>query len=100
MFHDLNGYDARFFIKELGRRFNKNDSGLIAANKKKYISFNVKIKVKSAGVRDEDGKKVSKNIQLRLINSCRFMARSLDEQASNLYGTSGILVIKVKVIGN
>ena len=72
MFHNLSGYDAHLFIKELGRRFNKNDIGVIAENKEKYISFNVKINVKLARVRDEDDKEVCKNIQLRFIDSCRF----------------------------
>ena len=84
VFHNLSGYDAHLFIKELGRRFNKNDIGVIAENKEKYISFNVKINVKLAGVRDEDGKEVHKNIQLRFIDSFRFMASSLDKLASNL----------------
>ena len=64
--------------------FNKSDIGVIAENKEKYISFNVKINVKLAGVRDEDGKEVCKNIQLRFIGSCRYMTSSLDKLASNL----------------
>ena len=72
------------FIKELGRRFNKNDIGVIAENKEKYISFNVKINVKLAGVKYKDGTQVHKNIQLRFIDSCRFMASILDKLASNL----------------
>ena len=32
-------------LKKLGKRFNKNDIGVIAENKEKYISFNVKVKV-------------------------------------------------------
>ena len=72
------------FIKELGRRFNKNDIRVIAENKEKYISFNVKINIKLAGVRNEDGTEVRKNIQLRFIDSCRFMASNLDKLASNL----------------
>ena len=72
------------FIEELGRRFNKNDIGFIAENKEKYISFNVRINVKLAEARDEDGKEVHKNIQLRFIDSFRFMASSLDKSASNL----------------
>ena len=90
VFHNLSGYDAHLFIKELGRRFNKNDIGVIAENKEKYISFNVKINVKLARVRNEDGTEVCKNIQLRFIDSCRFMASSLDKLACNLCGTSGI----------
>ena len=41
--HNLSGYDAHLFIKELGKRFNRDDIGVIAENKEKYISFNVKI---------------------------------------------------------
>ena len=96
MFHNLSGYDSHLFIKELGRRFNKNDIGVIAENKEKYISFNVKINVKLARVRNEDGTEVCKNIQLRFIDSCRFMASSLDKLASNLCGTSGIQCDKCK----
>ena len=66
VFHNLSGYDTHFFIKELGKRFNENDIGVIAENKEKYITFNVKINVKLAGVEYKDGTQVHKNIQLRL----------------------------------
>ena len=56
MFHNLSGYDAHLFIKELGKKFNKNDIGVIAENNEKYISFNVKINVKLTGVNNKDGK--------------------------------------------
>ena len=88
VFHNLSGYGAHLFMKELGGKFNKNDIGVIAENKEKYISFNVKINVKLAGARDKDGKEVHKNIQLSFIDSCRFMASNLDKLASNLCGTS------------
>ena len=87
MFHNLN-YDAHLFFKELGRRFNKNDIGVIAKNKEKYSSFNVKLNVKLAGVRNEDGTEVHKNIKLRFIDSFRFMAMSLEKLASNLEDVS------------
>ena len=83
MFHNLSGYDANLFIKELGR-FNKNDIGVLAESKEKYISFDAKIDVKLVGVSNKDGTEVCKNIQLRFIDSCRFMASSLDKLASNL----------------
>ena len=79
-------YDAHSFIKKLRRRFNKNYIGVIAENQEKYISFNVKINVKLAGVKYKDGSQVHKSIQLRFIDSCRFMASSLDKLASNLCG--------------
>ena len=71
MFHNLSDHDAHLFIKEVERR------------KEKYISFNVKINVKLAGV-SKDATEVCKNVQLRLIDSCRFMALSLGKLASNL----------------
>ena len=89
-FYNLSGYNAHLFIKELRKRFNKNDINVIAENKENYISFNVKINVKLAGVKYKDGTQVHKNIQLRFIDSCRFMASSLDKLASNLCGTSRI----------
>ena len=92
VFHNLSGYNAHLFIKELGRRFNKNDIGVIAENKEKYISFKVKNNVKLAGC----GTEVHKNIQLRFIDSCRYMASSLHKPASNLCGTSGIQCDKCK----
>ena len=80
----MNGYDAHLFIKELVKRFNKNNIGVIAENKEKYIRFNVKINVKLAGVSNKDGTVMCRNIQLRFIDSCRFMALGLDKLASNL----------------
>ena len=84
MFLNLSGFDARLFIKELVRRFNKNYVGVIAENKEKYISFNVKINVELGGVKNKDGTEVWKNTQLRFIDNCRFMASSLDKLSSNL----------------
>ena len=64
VFHNLSGYDARLFIKELGKKFNKDDIGVIADSKEKYVIFNVKISIKLAGVTNKDSKEVCKNIQL------------------------------------
>ena len=84
------------FIKELGTKFHRVRIGVIAGNKEKYISINVKINFKLAEVRNEDGKEICKNTQLRFIDSCRFMASGLDKLASNLCGTSGIKCDKCK----
>jgi hypothetical protein len=70
---NLSEYDAHLFIRELGKKFNTQDIGCISENKEKYISFNVKINVELAGVLDKNGKQVHKKIQLRFIDSCRFM---------------------------
>ena len=53
-----------------GEKFQTQDIGVIAENKEKYISFNVKIDVQLK----TDGKPVTKKIELRFIDSCRFMA--------------------------
>ena len=55
VFHNLSSYDAHLFIKELGGKFNKDDIAVIAENKEKYISFNIKINVKLAWVKDISG---------------------------------------------
>ena len=50
VFHNLRGYDAHLFIRELGKRFNTGKIDVIAENKEKYISFNVdvvKLKIQS-----------------------------------------------------
>ena len=69
VFHNWSGYDAPLFIKKLGQRFSKNDIGVIAENKEKYIRFNVKINVKLAGVSNKDSTEVCKTIQQRFIDS-------------------------------
>ena len=45
VFHNLSGYDAHLFIRQLGEKFQADDIGVIAENKETYISFNVKIDV-------------------------------------------------------
>ena len=40
VFHNLSGYDAHLFIKELGK--NSRDMEVIAKNKEDYISFSLK----------------------------------------------------------
>ena len=74
--HNKGDHDAQLFIKEIGKSFNKNDIGVIAENKEKYIGINVKINYKPSEVINKDIKKVRKNIQVRFIDSCRFMASS------------------------
>ena len=45
VFHNLSGYDAHMFIRELGEKFDSGSIDVIAENKEKYISFGVKVVV-------------------------------------------------------
>ena len=66
-----------------GRKMlSQDDTGVITKNKKKYITFNVKINVKLAVVTNKTVKKY--NIQLTFIDSYRFVATGLDKLVSNL----------------
>ena len=69
---------------KVGKKFNKNDIGLIVKSKEKHISFSIKISVYLAGVIHKDRKEIRKNIQLKFIDSCRFMASSIAKLSSNL----------------
>ena len=80
-FHD---YDAHMFVKELGKKFIKNGIGFIAQNKEKYFSFDFKNSGKLAGVTNNYSKEVRKNIQLRFIDSFKFLELILDKLPSNL----------------
>ena len=62
MFHKLSGYDGHPFIRELGKKVKKDNTGVIVKNMEKYISFNVKINIKLAEVSNKNGKEVCKNI--------------------------------------
>ena len=83
--HNLSGYDAHLFIRELGKKFDKGKIGVIAEKKEKYISFNVDVVVDWY-----EGKIKEKKIQLRFIDSIRFMVSSLDSLTNNLIGVSGM----------
>ena len=71
-------------MKKLVKSFNKDDTGVTAENKEKYIGFNVKINIMLLGVTIEDSKEVPKNIELRFIDNCRFMVSSLAKPDSGL----------------
>ena len=82
-FHNLSSHDAHLFIKELGKKFNKDDVGVTAENNEKFIGFNVKIDVDLSTVTNEDGKVLRRNIQLSVIDR-GFIASNLDKLDSNL----------------
>ena len=76
IFHNLSRYDAHLFIRELSKHTNRME--VIAKNKEDYISFSIKVKV---GTRAD---KESIEIDLRFIDSFRFMSSSLDSLVNNL----------------
>ena len=80
VFHNLAGYDTHLFIKELAKRTSK--IGVIAKNNENYISFSVKVEVYK--FIDEAGNEKSKEIELRFIDSFKFMSSSLDSLVNNL----------------
>ena len=84
VFHNLAGYDAHLFITELAKHTTK--MGVIAKNTENYISFSVKVEVDK--FIDKSGKTTlnekSKEIELRFIDSFKFMSSSLDSLVNNL----------------
>ena len=80
IFHNLAGYDAHLFIKELAKHTSK--IGVIAKNTENYISFSVKVEVDK--FIDKAGNEKSKEIELRFIDSFKFMSSSLDSLVNNL----------------
>ena len=80
VFHNLAGYDAHLFIKELAKHTSK--IGVIAKNTESYISFSVKVEVDK--LIDKAGNEKSKEIELRFIDSFKFMSSSLDSLVNNL----------------
>ena len=73
VFHNLSGYDAHLFIGELGRH-SRDTMGVIAKNKEENISFSVDIAVDRYV--DKLGNEKEKLIELRFIDSFKFMAKS------------------------
>ena len=80
VFHNLSGYDAHLFIKELGK--NLRDMEVIAKSKEDYISFSVDIAVDKYV--DKEGNEKEKLIELRFIDSFKFMSSSLDSLTKSL----------------
>ena len=73
-----------YFIRELGRH-SRDTMEIIAKNKKDYISFSVEVAVDKYV--DKLGNEKDKLIDLRFIDSFKFMATSLDSLTRNLVGT-------------
>ena len=80
VFHNLAGYDAHLFIRELAKH--TKDVGVIAKNMEDYISFSIKVEVDRYV--DKNGEEKYKEINLRFIDSFKFMSSSLDSLVNNL----------------
>ena len=80
VFHNLSGYDTHLFIRELGAH--TSDMEVIAKNKEDYIIFSIKVPVDS--FIDKNGEEKDKLIELRFIDSFKFMSSSLDSLTKNL----------------
>ena len=79
IFHNLSGYDAHLFIKNLGK--SKGNIDCIPNNEEKYISFTKHVEV-DRFMKDE--KEVIVTRELRFIDSYKFIGSSLDEHVDNL----------------
>ena len=83
VFNNLSGYDSHLFIKNLG--FSEGNIDCIPNNEEKYISFTKRIQVGSYTKKVEN-KEETKPLhhQIRIIDSFKFMATSLDKLVNNL----------------
>ena len=86
VFHNLSGYDAHLFIRELGGH--ASDMEVIAKNKEDYVSFSIKVPVDS--YIDKNGEEKDKLIELSFIDSFKFMSSSLDSLTKNLVRGKGV----------
>ena len=81
IFHNLQGYDAHLFIKQLYRL--KGDLECIPSTEEKYISFYKKIKVDEF-YSPKKGKMEDITFKIKFIDSFKFLQTSLANLVSNL----------------
>ena len=81
IFHNLQGYDAHLFIKQLSGI--QGELNCIPSTEEKYISFSKKIKVDEYKSR-KTGEMVSLNFEIRFIDSFKFLQTSLANLVVNL----------------
>ena len=81
VFHNLSGYDCHLFIKKLNSGDNKGKIACIPNNDEKYISFSKRLLVNTF-VKDDKEREVY--LELRFIDSFKFMASSLASLVNNL----------------
>ena len=83
IFHNLAGYDAHLFVKNLGATEGKINC--IPKNEENNISFTKEIEVDTFEKKEDNKTKtISVKRKLRFIDSFKFMATSLDSLANNL----------------
>ena len=80
IFHNLQGYDAHLFIKQLARLEGKLDC--IPSTEEKYISFSKTIKV--GEYKDYSGSSFDIKFEIRFLDSFKFLQTSLANLVSNL----------------
>ena len=86
IFHNLQGYDAHLFIKQLAKIPGKLDC--IPSTEEKYISFSKHIKV--GEYKSVTGKMCEITFEIRFIDSFKFLQTSLSNLVSNLQPTDFI----------
>ena len=80
IFHNLSGYDAHLFVKNLGK--SEGNIKCIPNNEEKYISFSKDIIV--GEYENKKGEKVEVKHEIRFLDSFKFMASSLKSLVGNL----------------
>ena len=81
IFHNLQGYDAHLFIKQLARL--EGNLNCIPSTEEKYISFSKSIKV-GEYYSLKLGKMCPINFEVRFLDSFKFLQTSLSNLVSNL----------------
>ena len=80
IFHNLSGYVAHLFVKNLGK--SEGDIKCIPNNEEKYISFSKDIIV--GEYENKKGEKVKVKHEIRFLDSFKFMTSSLESLVGNL----------------
>ena len=97
VFHNLAGYDAHLFIRELSKY--TTGMNVIAKNTEDYISFSIKVEVDKYV--DKEGNERTKEMELRFIDSIKFMSRSLDSPVNNLArGVTNFWILRAIIVAN
>jgi hypothetical protein len=80
LFHNLEGYDAHLFIRNLG--VSSGNINCIPKTEEKYISFTKEVEVDEFKGEDGKGRKIIR--KLKFLDSFKFMASSLDKLVKGL----------------